>query len=191
MVRGSIDELAIPRHSIFCAQRQTVRGVWTGELSDLGLQPQARTHGAGMASMMVIQPWECFARFRKVRHIHTQMRTTEEKQKTGCTDERWILTLAHFGCRLCEHWDVAALRLPRWVLFVAKGIQLVSQQCELSSDTQTAWLDTQGRLIHKNTYTDPRFRFLHRYSVTSGQIYDSITIYGPFVVVVFEQHRSL
>lgn len=127
--QGSIDKLAIPQHSIISALWQAlvnVSGVWTAELSDLGLRPQAWTHGAGVSSTMVIRPGELCARFREVRHTQTQ---TQLKKKHIRMDllSFWMQFTWAAGCgSSASSWRV--------LLFVAKGMQLSSQQCALSMD---------------------------------------------------------
>lgn len=139
--QGSIDKLAIPQHSIISALWQAlinvVSGVWTVELSDLGLRPQAWTHGAGVSSAMVIRRGELCARFQEVRHTQTQ--TQLKKPTSG-----WIS--AHFWCSLHEQRVVAALRLPGGCCY------LWLRGCSCPASTvhyQWTWVDTQDCLMNE------------------------------------------
>ena len=71
------------------------------KLSDLGLQPQAPSHGTGMASV-ITDPGHCLlCSGRCSIQRHNMMNGFVAK-----------LNCAHSGCSLCEHWDVVALHLP-------------------------------------------------------------------------------
>lgn len=104
--------------------------VWTEELSDLGLQPQARTHGTGMASL----PRALCALLMKVRY--TQFK--EHNRTDG-----WMTNLnsARFERTLHEQWDAAAPRLP-------DGRYLWVRGCSwLASSASCQWTCTQHTLI--------------------------------------------
>lgn len=60
------------------------------ELSDLGLQPQAQTHGPDMASMMVIHSPRGAVCSVQEGETHKESRCTENT--TGCRHEYRILT---------------------------------------------------------------------------------------------------
>lgn len=102
--------------------------VWTEELSDLGLQPQARTHGTGMASL----PRALCALLMKVRY--TQLK--EHNRTDG-----WMADLNSFWTHFAWAMRCSSAAPPRWALFVGEGMQLVSQQCELSMDMHAAHSD--------------------------------------------------
>lgn len=86
-----------------------------------------RRHGHMALACDGHSPWEMFAHFRKVRH--TQAHTIKKENTTGCMDDLNSMYIRD---------AVYTLHVPRWVLFLAKELQLVSQQRELSMDSQTA-----------------------------------------------------